>query len=87
MDSVQGSDLPAAAGGAVDGVADTVEIGGGHDAEGSGAFDPGVFALLLAVLLFVAVTNLWLRWRAGGEGFGEALRRRLGGGRRPPGST
>jgi hypothetical protein len=58
--------------------ADRVAVGGAYDPEQGAPFDAGVFALLAAVLVFVAVTNLWLRWRAQGEGFGEALRRRWG---------
>ena len=68
--------------------AETLEIGGGYDASQDVGFDAWLFVLMLAVVGFVAVTNLWLRWRAGGEGLSPGVRRRLDalfGRGRPPG--
>jgi hypothetical protein len=57
---------------------DTSEIDDTYDPSDGGAFDWGLFALLIVVVTGVAISNLWLRWRAEDKAFLPELRRRLG---------
>ena len=44
--------------------AETVEIDGAYEQDPGAVFDVGVFLVLAATIAFIAVTNLWLRWKA-----------------------
>ncbi len=44
--------------------AESVQIGGAYGREEVAAFDVGVFLVLAAMVAFMVVTNLWLRWKA-----------------------
>ena len=43
---------------------ESVQIGGAYGRDEGAAFDVGVFLVLAAMIAFVVVTNLWLRWKA-----------------------
>ena len=51
--------------------------GGGYAAGGDGGMDPSILVILVLVLAFVIITNIWLRNRAQGKPTFPALQRLL----------
>jgi hypothetical protein len=43
---------------------ESAQIGGAYERDQDATFDVGLFLVLAAMVAFMVVTNLWLRWRA-----------------------